>query len=54
MFIVIESVYFSSSVRSGMLTLRPYRAWVLFNIMNYKHCVPNGTDNGFLLPVSCL
>jgi hypothetical protein len=36
-----------------MSTSRPDGAWVLFHIMNYKHCVPNGTDNGFLPPASC-
>jgi len=25
-----------------MSTLRPYGAWVLFYVFNYKHCVPTG------------
>jgi hypothetical protein len=25
-----------------MSTLRPYGAWVLFDALNYKHCVPTG------------
>jgi hypothetical protein len=37
-----------------MSTFRPYRAGILFNATNYKHCVPNGTGNCFLLPASCL
>jgi hypothetical protein len=43
MFIVIDSLLISSSVRSEMLTLRPYGACIPFNATNYKHCVPNGT-----------
>ena len=53
MFIVTVLVYFSSSVRSGMLTLHPYGAWITFNAANYKHGVPNGTENNLLPPVSC-
>ncbi|MEN3334848.1 MAG: hypothetical protein V7641_4213 [Blastocatellia bacterium] len=42
MFIVNDALNDSSSVRSAMLTFRPYRAGVLFNAVNYKHCVPTG------------
>ncbi|MEN3333218.1 MAG: hypothetical protein V7641_2583, partial [Blastocatellia bacterium] len=32
-----------------MSTFRPDGAWLLFDACNYKHCVPNGTQNRLLL-----
>ncbi|MEN3331272.1 MAG: hypothetical protein V7641_637 [Blastocatellia bacterium] len=42
MFIVKDAFEDSSSVRSVMLTLRPYGTGVLLYTFNYKHCVPTG------------
>ena len=33
-----------------MLTLRPYGACVLFDALNYKHCVPTGLGTAFCRP----
>jgi len=44
MFIVNDVLDDSSSVRSAMSTLRPYGTGNPVCIFNYKHFVPNGTD----------
>jgi hypothetical protein len=43
MFIVTIANKIPSSVRSAMLTFRPYGAGILLDGCNYKHFVPNGT-----------
>src|SRR5437868_4850052 len=42
MFIVKDAPDEASSVRSVMLTLRPYGTGCSFVNFNYKHCVPTG------------